>query len=288
MGNVRRTPLAEQDLEEIWLFVAQDDPAAADRLLDVLGNTMVLLADNPLMGRARPDIAPELRYHPAGNHLLQFERHSAHESRIPKTEEEFSMTTALAARAATGRLHPGSVRQFGEFRSAVDQLVLEVFHSRQLQRALQGPGNVNLALLWKQTAGILQSLRRRPGKGARELRDVHHVLVDGLPGDALFIAAAMAFDSLKEALPLFDLTAKTARARIGDRLPSSEGEIALRIGRVLAMADEVFGSLEVARNWLRTPNFALGGAVPRDLLKTAEGETLAVAELQVQAAGGPV
>jgi Protein of unknown function (DUF2384) len=40
--------------------------------------------------------------------------------------------------------------------------------------------------------------------------------------------------------------------------------------------------------YLRTPNFALGGAVPRDLLKTAEGEQLVLAELQAQAAGGPV
>jgi uncharacterized protein (DUF2384 family) len=54
------------------------------------------------------------------------------------------------------------------------------------------------------------------------------------------------------------------------------------------MAGDVFGSLEAGRRYLRTPNFALGGAVPRDLLKTAEGEQLVVSELQTQAAGGPV
>jgi toxin ParE1/3/4 len=72
MGRIRRTPLAQQDLEDIWYFVAQDDPAAADRLLDILERKLELLADNPLMGPARPDIALELRYHPVGNHLLLY------------------------------------------------------------------------------------------------------------------------------------------------------------------------------------------------------------------------
>lgn len=49
---------------EIWYFIAQDDPVAADRLLDLLEEKHKLLADNPHMGSARPDIAKELRYHP--------------------------------------------------------------------------------------------------------------------------------------------------------------------------------------------------------------------------------
>jgi len=36
MSHIRITPLADQDLLEIWYFIAQDDPAAADRLLDLL------------------------------------------------------------------------------------------------------------------------------------------------------------------------------------------------------------------------------------------------------------
>jgi uncharacterized protein (DUF2384 family) len=64
--------------------------------------------------------------------------------------------------------------------------------------------------------------------------------------------------------------------------------MALRIGRVLTIAWDSFGSPEIARQYLRTPNFALGGAIPRDLLKTSEGEQVVLAELQTQAAGGPV
>jgi toxin ParE1/3/4 len=72
MGRIQRTPRADQDLEELWFFIAQDDPAAADRWIDTLEEKIRLLADNPLMGPARPDIARELRYHPVGNHLLLY------------------------------------------------------------------------------------------------------------------------------------------------------------------------------------------------------------------------
>jgi toxin ParE1/3/4 len=72
MPRVRITPLAERDLEDIWFFIAQDDPAAADRLLDLLEEKYKVLADNPHMGPARPDIAKELRYHPVGSYLLLY------------------------------------------------------------------------------------------------------------------------------------------------------------------------------------------------------------------------
>lgn len=71
-ARVGRTPLADQDLEDIWFFVAQDNPEAADRLLDRIEESVKLLAENPRLGPARPDVAPELRYHPVGNYLLLY------------------------------------------------------------------------------------------------------------------------------------------------------------------------------------------------------------------------
>jgi toxin ParE1/3/4 len=72
MGYFRRTARADEDLVEIWLYVAEDNPNAADRLLEEIDRTCALLADNPLLGRARPDIAPELRYLPIGNYLILY------------------------------------------------------------------------------------------------------------------------------------------------------------------------------------------------------------------------
>ena len=37
MSRIRDTPLAEQDLVEIWYFIAQDAPVVADPLRDFTG-----------------------------------------------------------------------------------------------------------------------------------------------------------------------------------------------------------------------------------------------------------
>lgn len=183
-------------------------------------------------------------------------------------------------------LHP--TRAFGEFRAGVDQRVLRVFGNPGLKRSLRQVVKINFDDLWERTVRAMSEQEDPFTNSSLEQMQVHQSIVDGLPGEALYIASAMAFDSLREALPFFDVSAKTARLRVGAVLPANQGEIALRIGRVLTMAGDLFGSLEVARQYLRTPNFALGGNVPRDLLKTGEGEQLVLAELQTQAAGGPV
>ena len=175
-------------------------------------------------------------------------------------------------------------------RSTVDHRVLRLFNSKGLKRNLREQAKVNFAVLWSLTVKALQEDRQTSVSAAATVQqlDIRQSIIEGLPGEALFISSAMAFDSMQEALPFFEVSAKTARGRVGDVLPASQGEMALRIGRVLTIAWDLFGSLEIARQYLRTRNFALGGAIPRDLLKTGEGEQVVLAELQTQAAGGPV
>jgi toxin ParE1/3/4 len=72
MSRVLRTPLADQDLEDIWFFIAQDNVPAADRLLDTLNRSINVLAKNPNIGPSRPDIAKDLRYHPIRSYLLLY------------------------------------------------------------------------------------------------------------------------------------------------------------------------------------------------------------------------
>ena len=181
-----------------------------------------------------------------------------------------------------------SARSFDALRGGFDTLVFWVFLNRTVRRVVKDQAKANLEALWDDTVRNLLDQHFRPTSGVLEPLEIHRRIVEGLPGEALFISSAMAFDSMTEALELFDVSPKTAKQRIGVRLSSSESEIALRIGRVLAMAREVFGSADAARDYLRTPNFALGGAVPRELLKTAEGEQLVLSEIQAQLEGGPV
>ena len=51
------TPRAEQDISDIWDYIADDNIEAADRVLDALENAMVKLAKNPAIGHWREELA---------------------------------------------------------------------------------------------------------------------------------------------------------------------------------------------------------------------------------------
>ena len=70
MPAVRRRDEAREQLEDIWLYIARDNDAAADRLLDRIEAALFDLAQRPMMGRARPEIAPDLRSFVVGNYVL--------------------------------------------------------------------------------------------------------------------------------------------------------------------------------------------------------------------------
>ena len=68
--KILRTPRARQDLLEIWLYVADDKPSAADKLLDRFESVLRTLRDNPQLGRARPELADALRSMAVGRYIL--------------------------------------------------------------------------------------------------------------------------------------------------------------------------------------------------------------------------
>lgn len=70
MPRVRKTVLAENDLDEIWFHIALDNSEAADALLDTIDKQSTSLVRNPRLGRARPELLEELRSFPVGNYVL--------------------------------------------------------------------------------------------------------------------------------------------------------------------------------------------------------------------------
>ena len=70
--RLRRTAQAEADLIDIWLYIAQDNPAAADRLLDLLDEKSRALARHPQMGMAREDVGAGVRHFPVGRYLILY------------------------------------------------------------------------------------------------------------------------------------------------------------------------------------------------------------------------
>ncbi len=70
MSAVWKRPQAEEDLVNIWLFIAQDSPNNADQFLDRLENKLYVLADNPLMGISREELASNLRSFPVDSYTI--------------------------------------------------------------------------------------------------------------------------------------------------------------------------------------------------------------------------
>ena len=70
MPQVVLTPQAEGSRIEIWLYIAEDNPAAADRLISTIDEKCRLIATQPLMGRVRPDLAPDVRSFLVGDYVI--------------------------------------------------------------------------------------------------------------------------------------------------------------------------------------------------------------------------
>jgi toxin ParE1/3/4 len=66
------SPAAERDIDDIWLNIALENPAAADRLIDSIGQRSEQLAEFPELGRLRPDIAEDARSLNVGSYIILY------------------------------------------------------------------------------------------------------------------------------------------------------------------------------------------------------------------------
>jgi toxin ParE1/3/4 len=69
---ILRTARCDEDLIAIWIHVAQENPGAADRVLDAIAQRWEQLARHPLSGMARDDIAPGLRHLITGQYMVLY------------------------------------------------------------------------------------------------------------------------------------------------------------------------------------------------------------------------
>ena len=72
MSKVRFTKSAQTDLLEAWLFIAEGNLNAADQVLESVEREADLLATQPLMGRARPELADGMRSWPTSTTYILF------------------------------------------------------------------------------------------------------------------------------------------------------------------------------------------------------------------------
>jgi toxin ParE1/3/4 len=61
MIPIVKSPQYERDMAEIWQYIAQHNPAAADRVVRAIETTIELLSEFPGIGTPCPHLAPGLR-----------------------------------------------------------------------------------------------------------------------------------------------------------------------------------------------------------------------------------
>jgi toxin ParE1/3/4 len=67
---VYRTPTAERSIDDSWLYVAEHNPTAAERLVRSIDEASKRLAHFPNLGEARDDLASRVRQFCVGNYVL--------------------------------------------------------------------------------------------------------------------------------------------------------------------------------------------------------------------------
>ena len=72
MAQAYQNVQAARDLLEIWVYIAEQDMGAADRLMEKINITCKELADMPGMGRQRNELLAGLRSFPVGNYLIYY------------------------------------------------------------------------------------------------------------------------------------------------------------------------------------------------------------------------
>lgn len=74
MPQVIISPEAENDLLDIWLYIAEDNPINADRFLDKLNDKAKLIAEFKESGRARPELGEGLQSFPMDRYVIYFRK----------------------------------------------------------------------------------------------------------------------------------------------------------------------------------------------------------------------
>ena len=69
-NRIIRSPRVRLDLIEIWGFIDDDNETEADTFLDKIEHVLMMLRDNPMAGRARPELGRDVRSFPVGNYIM--------------------------------------------------------------------------------------------------------------------------------------------------------------------------------------------------------------------------
>jgi putative toxin-antitoxin system antitoxin component (TIGR02293 family) len=104
--------------------------------------------------------------------------------------------------------------------------------------------------------------------------DLARIVEDGLPIDSLSLLKekGLTFSEVSQ-MVISPRTLKHRKAR-GEHLSHEETDRMVRVARIVALAENVFGNLEKALLWLRAPDDRIGDRNPLSMLHTESGGRL--------------
>ena len=70
MKETIQSPLAENDVVEIWGYIANDNQIMADKIVDKIHELFQKLLENPKIGVLRKDLAKDLRSFPVEKYVV--------------------------------------------------------------------------------------------------------------------------------------------------------------------------------------------------------------------------
>lgn len=169
----------------------------------------------------------------------------------------------------------------------IDARVIALFENTALRNKVLRLERLDMASVRNLTQHALESKAISSAEPLSHLQ-IHERLLKGVSGIALLVPSALFLNDLGDVERFFDISFKTIKARLEGSLDTALSERALRGARVSLIAAELLGGFEAAKSYMHARNFALGGAKPMNLVKTADGERVVVNELQAHADGGPL
>jgi len=71
--QINKTDLAENDLLDIWLFIAESSEEQANLLINRVYEKAKMLLTHPEIGRPRSEVSEDARCFPVGNYIIFYQ-----------------------------------------------------------------------------------------------------------------------------------------------------------------------------------------------------------------------
>lgn len=118
-----------------------------------------------------------------------------------------------------------------------------------------------------------------PGRLSSDF-DIINLTREGLPKRVLVALAKRISITLQELADIMHISERTFQRYEDDNIVKTEyAEKAIELARLYTRGEEVFGSMDKFKLWMKTPNYAFKNEVPVSLLDTSIGFSMVLKEL---------